>query len=172
MSIVSILVNRESINHHQESPLRFNSSTVQHTAVCLSPHLQLPHSPFFSHKQVSPDYAVPEELLAEYTHPAPAASAASSGSPATGPFPSSFSSAAFGGSPSKEGVRDKEGAVNTSKAYIVRLPCGPRDVYLRKEMLWPHIREFADRALAHIRKTLYGLSGEGKQAELYMVHGE
>ncbi len=36
------------------------------------------------------------------------------------------------------------------KAFIVRLPCGPRR-YLRKEVLWPYLDSFADRALAHIR---------------------
>ncbi len=35
-------------------------------------------------------------------------------------------------------------------AYIVRLPCGPRR-YLRKEVLWPYLDSFADRALAHVR---------------------
>lgn len=37
-----------------------------------------------------------------------------------------------------------------SGAYIVRLPCGPRDQYIPKESLWPHIPEFVDRALTHI----------------------
>ncbi len=36
------------------------------------------------------------------------------------------------------------------KAFIVRLPCGPRR-YLRKEVLWPYLDSFADHALAHIR---------------------
>ncbi len=36
------------------------------------------------------------------------------------------------------------------RAYIVRLPCGPRR-YLRKEVLWPYLDSFADRALAHVR---------------------
>lgn len=38
----------------------------------------------------------------------------------------------------------------SSGAYIVRIPCGPRDKYLRKELLWPHIQEFVDGALAHV----------------------
>ena len=36
-------------------------------------------------------------------------------------------------------------------AFIVRLACGSPSVYLRKELLWPHLREFADRALGHVR---------------------
>ncbi len=37
------------------------------------------------------------------------------------------------------------------KAYIIRLPCGPRR-YLRKEVLWPYLDEFADQAIKHFRK--------------------
>jgi sucrose-phosphate synthase len=37
-------------------------------------------------------------------------------------------------------------------AHIVRIPCGPRR-YLRKEVLWPHLDSFADRALQHIRSV-------------------
>ena len=39
-----------------------------------------------------------------------------------------------------------------SKGYLVRLPCGPRR-YLRKEVLWPYLDSFADRALQHIRQV-------------------
>lgn len=35
--------------------------------------------------------------------------------------------------------------------FIVRLPCGPRR-YLRKEALWPHLDNFSDAALQHIRR--------------------
>lgn len=35
-------------------------------------------------------------------------------------------------------------------AYIIRLDCGPRR-YLRKEVLWPHLQGFIDRALQHVR---------------------
>ncbi|KAK6161731.1 hypothetical protein DH2020_005112 [Rehmannia glutinosa] len=38
----------------------------------------------------------------------------------------------------------------SSGAYIVRIPFGPSDKYLRKELLWPYIPEFVDGALAHI----------------------
>ena len=37
------------------------------------------------------------------------------------------------------------------KAYIIRIPCGPRR-YLHKETLWPYMDSFADQALQHIRK--------------------
>ncbi len=35
--------------------------------------------------------------------------------------------------------------------YIIRLLCGPRR-YLRKEVLWPHLDEFADKVLKHFKK--------------------
>ena len=41
----------------------------------------------------------------------------------------------------------------------------------RKEKLWPHIREFADRAIAHTRRTSIALSEAGTPCELYAVHG-
>lgn len=37
------------------------------------------------------------------------------------------------------------------KAFIVRLPCGPRR-YLRKEVLWSCLDNFTDHALQHIRR--------------------
>ncbi|CAN6380989.1 unnamed protein product [Urochloa humidicola] len=46
----------------------------------------------------------------------------------------------------------------TGGAYIIRLPCGPRDKYLPKESLWPHIPEFVDRALAHITNVARALA--------------
>ncbi|VAH93740.1 probable sucrose-phosphate synthase 5 [Triticum urartu] len=42
-------------------------------------------------------------------------------------------------------------------AYIVRLPCGPRDQYIPKEELWPHIPEFVDRALSHVTNVARAL---------------
>lgn len=69
-------------------------------------------------------------------------------------------------------------------AYIVRLPCGPRDKYLPKESLWPHIPEFVDRALAHVTNVARALgdqqqqqpdagAGAGAAAPVwpYVVHG-
>ncbi|PIN24022.1 Glycosyltransferase [Handroanthus impetiginosus] len=35
-------------------------------------------------------------------------------------------------------------------AYIIRIPFGPKDKYLSKELLWPFIPEFVDGALGHI----------------------
>jgi sucrose-phosphate synthase len=37
-----------------------------------------------------------------------------------------------------------------ARAQIIRLPCGPNS-YLPKEQLWPHLQEFIDNALRHIR---------------------
>ncbi|GMP94492.1 hypothetical protein CsSME_00043939 [Camellia sinensis var. sinensis] len=38
----------------------------------------------------------------------------------------------------------------SSGAYIIRIPFGPKDKYIPKELLWPHISEFVDGALCHI----------------------
>jgi sucrose-phosphate synthase len=70
-------------------------------------------------------------------------------------------------------------------AYIVRLPCGPRDKYLPKESLWPHIPEFVDRALAHVTNVARALGDQLQQLDAtgtgagspsppvwpYVVHG-
>jgi len=56
-------------------------------------------------------------------------------------------------------------------AYIVRLPCGPTAQYINKESLWPHVREFADRGVAHATRVLSTLSESGRRCELYCVHG-
>lgn len=37
----------------------------------------------------------------------------------------------------------------TDKAYIVRIPCGPKH-YMNKEKLWPYVDGFADEAMQHI----------------------
>jgi len=37
-------------------------------------------------------------------------------------------------------------------AHLIRLDCGPRR-YLRKEVLWPHLQGFIDRALQHVRSV-------------------
>lgn len=62
----------------------------------------------------------------------------------------------------------------SSGAYIVRIPFGPRDKYLRKELLWPHIQEFVDGALAHIvnmSKALGEQIGAGQPVWPYVIHG-
>jgi len=40
----------------------------------------------------------------------------------------------------------------SEKASLIRLECGPRR-YLRKEVLWPHLQGFIDRALQHVRSV-------------------
>jgi sucrose-phosphate synthase len=40
----------------------------------------------------------------------------------------------------------------SEKAHLIRLDCGPRR-YLRKEVLWPHLQGFIDRALQHVRSV-------------------
>lgn len=62
----------------------------------------------------------------------------------------------------------------SSGAYIVRIPFGPRDKYLRKELLWPHIQEFVDGALAHIvnmSQVLGEQMGSGQPVWPYVIHG-
>ncbi|GAV58996.1 Glycos_transf_1 domain-containing protein/S6PP domain-containing protein/Glyco_trans_4_4 domain-containing protein [Cephalotus follicularis] len=62
----------------------------------------------------------------------------------------------------------------SSGAYIIRVPCGPRDKYLRKELLWPHVQEFVDGALAHVlnmSKVLGEQIGAGQPVWPYVIHG-
>ncbi|KAL0452015.1 UNVERIFIED_CONTAM: putative sucrose-phosphate synthase 2 [Sesamum latifolium] len=62
----------------------------------------------------------------------------------------------------------------SSGAYIVRIPFGPRDKYLRKELLWPYVQEFVDGALAHIlnmSKALGEQIGGGQPVWPYVIHG-
>eukprot|EP00879_Flechtneria_rotunda_P001100 GHRR01001241.1.p1 GENE.GHRR01001241.1~~GHRR01001241.1.p1 ORF type:complete len:609 (+),score=214.61 GHRR01001241.1:761-2587(+) len=56
-------------------------------------------------------------------------------------------------------------------AYIARIPCGPVNTYLRKEQLWPYIREFADNALTYVCTTMAKLQAAGEGCELYDIHG-
>ncbi|KAG8081670.1 hypothetical protein GUJ93_ZPchr0019g2676 [Zizania palustris] len=72
------------------------------------------------------------------------------------------------------GSTDGEGGGESAGAYIVRIPCGPRDQYLRKEALWPYLQEFVDGALAHIlnmSKALGEQVGNGKLVLPYVIHG-
>lgn len=62
----------------------------------------------------------------------------------------------------------------SSGAYIVRIPFGPRDKYLPKEHLWPHIQEFVDGALSHIMqmsKVLGEQIGGGQPIWPVAIHG-
>ncbi|KAL7112326.1 hypothetical protein ACP275_05G145300 [Erythranthe tilingii] len=59
-------------------------------------------------------------------------------------------------------------------AYIVRIPFGPKDKYLSKEVLWPHIPEFVDGALGHIlqmSKVLGKQIGSEKPLWPIAIHG-
>ncbi|XP_028090807.1 probable sucrose-phosphate synthase 4 isoform X3 [Camellia sinensis] len=58
-------------------------------------------------------------------------------------------------------------------AYIIRIPCGPRDKYMPKESLWPHIPEFVDGALGHIVNMARVLGEQvdgGKPTWPYVIH--
>lgn len=62
----------------------------------------------------------------------------------------------------------------SSGAYIVRIPFGPKEQYLRKELLWPYIQEFVDGALAHVcnmSKVLGEQVADGELVWPHVVHG-
>jgi hypothetical protein len=46
-------------------------------------------------------------------------------------------------------------------------------IYLRrrKELLWPHIREFADRGISHAKDMLHRLHAAGEPCQLFVIHG-
>ncbi|KAK8454340.1 hypothetical protein SEVIR_5G435000v4 [Setaria viridis] len=73
------------------------------------------------------------------------------------------------------GSVDGEGLGESGGAYIVRIPCGPKDKYLKKEALWPYLQEFVDGALQHIlnmSKALGDQVGNGGRPVLpYVIHG-
>lgn len=71
-----------------------------------------------------------------------------------------------------EGLSDEMG--ESSGAYIVRIPFGPRDKYIPKELLWPHIPEFVDGALSHViqmSKVLGEQVGGGQPVWPVAIHG-
>ncbi|KAL3840750.1 hypothetical protein ACJIZ3_025341 [Penstemon smallii] len=71
-----------------------------------------------------------------------------------------------------EGLMDEMG--ESSGAYIVRIPFGPKDKYIPKELLWPHIPEFVDGALNHViqmSKVLGEQIGNGHPVWPAAVHG-
>ncbi|KAK4266638.1 hypothetical protein QN277_027528 [Acacia crassicarpa] len=75
---------------------------------------------------------------------------------------------------SSSGDDDNIDAGESSGAYIIRIPFGPRDKYLRKELLWPYVQEFVDGALAHIlnmSKVLGEQVGGGQPVWPYVIHG-
>ncbi|KAG6740316.1 hypothetical protein POTOM_055762 [Populus tomentosa] len=62
----------------------------------------------------------------------------------------------------------------SSGAYIIRIPFGPKDKYIRKELLWPYIPEFVDGALGHIMqmsKVLGEQIGGGNPVWPVAIHG-
>ncbi|XP_042471072.1 probable sucrose-phosphate synthase 1 [Zingiber officinale] len=62
----------------------------------------------------------------------------------------------------------------SSGAYIIRIPFGPKDKYIPKELLWPHIQEFVDGALSHVMqmsKVLGEQIGGGKPVWPVAIHG-
>ncbi|RZS01357.1 hypothetical protein BHM03_00031201 [Ensete ventricosum] len=62
----------------------------------------------------------------------------------------------------------------SSGAYIIRIPFGPRDKYIPKEFLWPHIQEFVDGALGHVlqmSKVLGEQIGGGQPIWPVAIHG-
>ncbi|XP_057522817.1 sucrose-phosphate synthase [Amaranthus tricolor] len=62
----------------------------------------------------------------------------------------------------------------SSGAYIVRIPFGPKDKYIAKELLWPYISEFVDGALTHIKqmsKVLGEHIGGGMPVWPAAIHG-
>ncbi|PSS08427.1 Sucrose-phosphate synthase like [Actinidia chinensis var. chinensis] len=71
-----------------------------------------------------------------------------------------------------DGLMDEMG--ESSGAYIIRIPFGPRDKYVPKELLWPHIPEFVDGALNHIiqmSKVLGEQIGSGHPVWPVAIHG-
>ncbi|CDY35815.1 BnaC09g37470D [Brassica napus] len=62
----------------------------------------------------------------------------------------------------------------SSGAYIVRIPFGPKDKYIPKELLWPHIAEFVDGAMNHIMQMSSVLGEQvrgGKPIWPSAIHG-
>ncbi|EPS71734.1 sucrose-phosphate synthase 1, partial [Genlisea aurea] len=73
---------------------------------------------------------------------------------------------------SSEGSTEEIG--ESSGAYIIRIPFGPKDKYIPKELLWPHIPEFVDGALGHIiqmSKVLGEQIGNGRPVWPSAIHG-
>ncbi|KAJ9557951.1 hypothetical protein OSB04_012565 [Centaurea solstitialis] len=71
-----------------------------------------------------------------------------------------------------DGLTDEIG--ESSGAYIIRIPFGPKDKYIPKELLWPHIPEFVDGALGHIiqmSKVLGEQVGGGRLVWPVAIHG-
>ncbi|XP_048323517.2 probable sucrose-phosphate synthase 1 isoform X2 [Ziziphus jujuba] len=62
----------------------------------------------------------------------------------------------------------------SSGSYIIRVPFGPKDKYVAKELLWPYIPEFVDGAMNHViqmSKVLGEQIGGGKAVWPVAIHG-
>ncbi|CAK8535569.1 unnamed protein product [Lathyrus sativus] len=62
----------------------------------------------------------------------------------------------------------------SSGAYIIRIPFGPRNKYIPKEELWPYIPEFVGGAIGHIiqmSKALGEQIGSGHAVWPVAIHG-
>lgn len=69
---------------------------------------------------------------------------------------------------------ETSGLGESSGAYIIRIPFGPKDKYIQKEHLWPHIPEFVDGALNHITQMSRVLGeqiGGGQPVWPVAIHG-
>ena len=70
---------------------------------------------------------------------------------------------------------DTDGSGESSGAYIIRIPCGPRNEYIAKERLWPYIPEFIDGALVHILNMTKALGeqilGGERRVWPHAIHG-
>ncbi|CAL5202066.1 unnamed protein product [Lathyrus oleraceus] len=72
------------------------------------------------------------------------------------------------------GGDDDDSIGESSGAYIIRIPFGPRNKYLPKELLWPYVQEFVDGALTHIlnmSKALGEQVGGDQPVWPYVIHG-
>ena len=71
-----------------------------------------------------------------------------------------------------EYLLEGEAPDNGGGAYIIRLPAGDPQVYLRKELLWPHLREFADHGIEYVRQQQQRLTEAlGTPCRVLCVHG-
>ncbi|KAG5537502.1 hypothetical protein RHGRI_024813 [Rhododendron griersonianum] len=70
------------------------------------------------------------------------------------------------------GLTDEMG--ESSRAYSIHIPFGPRNKYLPKESLWPYVPEFIDGALNHILQMSEELGeqiGSGHPVWSVAIHG-
>ena len=76
--------------------------------------------------------------------------------------------------PSSESDNSTDEGGESSGAYIIRIPFGPKDKYIPKEHLWPYVSEFVDGALSHViqmSKVLGEQIGSGQPIWPVAIHG-